>query len=423
MQILPFAPLLAGLALPGVAASAADAGDTTALERRVEQLEQRLQALTLRPQPAPAAGSGGGLRLGLSGLFAFGGSSVDNAELADLEAGGHDPHGNGFTVQNVELSLGAPVDPYFDARANIVYQIDADGETVVELEEAYFVTRGLPAGLQVKGGQYFTEFGRLNNRHPHTWAFADQPVILSRLFGGDGLRGPGARMAWLMPLDWFSELTLGAQNARGETQTSFLYVPGETVAGHTLIDRQGRDLGDLLYTARWLNGLEPSDNLAVNAGLSGAWGPNASGTRTDTAILGADLYMKWQPDYLQHGFPFVSWHAEVLERRYQAGDPGTAGSQRLRDWGLFSQWLWGYRRGWVAGLRWEYASADGADQGDPLRDTRRRLSTNLTWYPTEFSKLRLQYNRDQAGHLAAGHADSLWLQVEFNIGSHMAHQF
>lgn len=429
----PLGPLLVGLAALAPAAHAAEAEDAQTLQQmqqemqqlqqRLQDQERRLQALSRRAQNPSAAGNASGLQVGLSGLFAFGGSSVDNAGLAELEAGGHDPNQNGFTVQNVELSLGAAVDPYFDARANIVYQIDADGETVVELEEAYFITRSLPAGLQVKGGQYFTEFGRLNNRHPHTWAFADQPVILTRLFGGDGLRGPGARVAWLMPLDWFSELTFGAQNARGETQTSFLYAPGEAVAGHTLLDRQVRDLGDLLYTARWLNGTDLSDNLGLNLGLSGAWGPNASGTRSDTAIGGADLYLKWQPDYVQRGFPFVAWHTEVLKRRYQAGDPGAVGSELLRDWGLFSQALWGFRPGWVAGLRWEYASADGGEQSDPLRDTRRRLSTNLTWYPTEFSKLRLQYNRDQAGHLAASHADSLWLQVEFNIGSHMAHRF
>lgn len=90
---------------------------------------------------------------------------------------------------------------------------------------------------------------------------------------------------------------------------------------------------------------------------------------------------------------------------------------------MFSQALWGFKPGWVAGLRWEYATADGDTATDPLRDTRKRLSPNLTWYPTEFSKLRLQYNRDRAEHLADKTADSIWLQVEFNLGAHMAHVF
>lgn len=419
---------------------AADAGvaavtkDTDELQRQIDLLEQRIAELEKRSDqsasqaPAMAAASGpsagsGALQIGLSGLFSGGGSSVDNGALENLQGGAHDPGKNGFSVQNVELSIGAAVDPYFDGQANIIFQIDADGETVVELEEAFFTTRALPWGLQVKGGQYFTEFGRLNKQHPHTWTFVDQPVVLSRFFGGDGLRSQGARLSWLTPTDWYSELIVGIQNPKGETVTSFLNAPGEDIGGHTLIDRDARDFGDLLYTARWLNGFDLSDTVSMNLGISGLWGPNASGNQTDTNIVGADLYLKWQPAYTQRGFPFISWHTEVLKRRYDAGDPGGPNQETLQDWGMFSQALWGFKPGWVAGLRWEYATADGDTATDPLRDTRKRLSPNLTWYPTEFSKLRLQYNRDRAEHLADKTADSIWLQVEFNLGAHMAHVF
>lgn len=414
LYFLPMAIVIGGFMLSSASACAAnDAADKN-------RSAQRPGPDTTMPDTPSVRSGGNPLQIGLSGLFAFGGSSADNDDLAGLQAGGHDPNQNGFTVQNVELSIGATVDPYLDAQANIVFQIDADGETGVELEEAFFITRNLPAGLQVKGGQYFGEFGRQNKQHPHSWAFVDQPVVLSRFFGGDGLRGPGARVSWLMPSTWYSELTLGAQNARGETATSFLYVPGEDVGGYMLIDRKARNLGDLLYLARWLNGVDLSDSISMNAGLSGLWGPNASGTDADTAIYGADLYVKWQPAYVQRGFPFVSWHTEVLKRRYEAGDPV---AETLDDWGLFTQALWGFEPGWVAGLRWEYATADGDTTTDPLRDTRKRLSPNMAWYPTEFSKLRLQYNHDWTEHLSDKTADSLWLQVEFSLGSHMAHTF
>lgn len=407
-------------------------------EQQINALEQRLGGLESKsdksattavapvlalPSPTTATTSNSGFQIGLSGLFAGGGSSVDNDALEGLQAGAHDPNQNGFTVQNVELSIGGTVDPNFDAQANIVFQIDADGETVVELEEAFVTTRSLPWGLQVKGGQYFTEFGRQNSQHPHTWGFVDQPVVLSRLFGGDGLRSQGVRASWLMPADWYSELYFGVQNPKGETATSFLNAPGEDIGGYTLIDRDVRNVGDLLYTARWLNGFDLSDTLSMNLGVSGLWGPNASGTTTDTNIVGADMYMKWQPAYSQRGFPFISWHSEILQRRYEAGDPGDPSRETLKDWGLFTQALWGFKPGWVAGLRAEYASADGNTSTDPLRDTRKRLSPNLTWYPSEYSKLRLQYNRDWTEHLPGKTADSLWLQFEFNLGSHAAHVF
>ncbi len=405
-------------------------------EQQINAMEQRLEGLesisdkstTVAATPdistaSNATAGNSSFQVGLSGLFAAGGSSVDNDALVNIQGGAHDPNQNGFTVQNVELSIGGTVDPYFDAQANIIFQIDADGETVVELEEAFFTTRSLPWGLQVKGGQYFTEFGRQNKKHPHTWSFADQPVVLSRLFGGDGLRSQGARVSWLMPTDWYSELYLGVQNPKGETVNSFFNAPGEVIGGHTLIDRDVRNFGDLLYSGRWLNGFDLSDTVSVNLGVSGLWGPNASGTTTDTYIFGADKYLKWQPAYTQRGFPFISWHTEILKRRYEAGDLSDANHEKLNDWGMFSQALWGFKPGWIVGLRADYASADGNTSTDPLRDTRKRLSPNLTWYPTEYSKLRLQYNRDWAEHLSGKSADSLWLQFEFNLGSHAAHVF
>jgi len=389
----------------------------TALEKRLsETSETSATKLNTTTQ-------GSSLKTGLSGLFTVGGSSVDNDALEGLQAGAHDPNQNGFTVQNVELSIGGTVDTYLDAQANIIFQIDADGETVVELEEAFFTTRSLPWGLQVKGGQYFTEFGRQNKQHPHTWAFVDQPVVLSRFFGGDGLRSQGTRVSWLMPTDWYSEFYLGAQNARGETVTSFLNAPGEDIGGHTLINRDARGSGDLLYSARWLNGMDISDTLSMNLGLSGLWGPNASSTSTETQIYGADLYLKWQAATSQRGFPFAAWHTEALQRRYEAGAPGDSTREILKDRGMFTQVLWGFTPGWIAGLRWETASAEGDTRSDPLRDTRKRLSPNLTWYPSEYSKVRLQYNRDWTEHLADKTADTLWLQVEFSLGSHMAHTF
>ena len=375
---------------------------------------------------APSTGLGGGsiIQLGLSGLFAAGGSSLENAALQNLQAGGHDPNRNGFTVQNVELTIGAAVDPYFDAQANFIFLIDADGETVVELEEAYLTTRALPYGLQFKAGQFYTEFGRQNKLHPHSWSFVDQPLILSRFFGPDSLRSQGARLSWLMPTDWYSELTFAMQNASGETVTSFLFGPGEEVGGHTLTDRSARNFSDLLYSARWMNGLDLTDSISANIGVSALWGPNASGRDTNTRIFGADFYAKWQPAVTQRGFPFVSLHTEVLQRRYEAGDALDPTRETLKDWGMFSQALWGFKPGWVAGLRWEYAGAKGNTALDPLRDTRKRLSPNLTWYPTEFSKLRLQYNRDWFQHLpGTPTASALWLQIEFSLGSHTAHVF
>ena len=106
-------------------------------------------------QPLTVARSGASyLNLSFDGMFAVGGSSAQDIEA--LEFGGHDPKQNGFTVQNLEMTLDGKVDPYFKGQANIVLQIDPNGETAVEAEEAFLETISLPWNLQVKAGQYYT---------------------------------------------------------------------------------------------------------------------------------------------------------------------------------------------------------------------------------------------------------------------------
>ncbi len=48
-------------------------------------------------------------------------------------------------------------------------------------------------------------------------------------------------------------------------------------------------------------------------------------------------------------------------------------------------------------------------------------STNVTCFPTESSKLRLPYNRDELA--SPIDANSLWLQRESLLGAHAAHKF
>jgi hypothetical protein len=45
----------------------------------------------------------------------------------------------------------------------------------------------------------------------------------------------------------------------------------------------------------------------------------------------------------------------------------------------------------------------------------------LTFYPSEFSKIRLQYNYDRGEFFGTEH--SIWLQLEFLLGAHGAHKF
>jgi hypothetical protein len=377
------------------------------------------------------------MNLSLDGLFAAGASTARSIDA--LEPGGHDPKQRGFTVQNLEATFDGAVDPFFRGQANLIFQVDSAGESRLELEEAYLTTVALPGNLQVKAGQFFTEFGRLNAMHPHTWAFVDQPLVNGRFFGPDGLRNPGGRLSWLMPTPFYSELFLAVQDSHGETAASFRNDNGGNARfGRPVSAGTVQSVGDLLFAPRYALSFDLSDTQTLLLGASAALGPNGSisstGGRasTDTQVYGLDWFWKWKSSNQHGGFPFVSWQTEAMLRRYEvsgfSGPPGPgnpSGSlpdENLLDYGMYSQLAWGFRKGWVAALRGDYvAGRRAAFYPDPDRERRWRLSPNLTWFPSEFSKIRLQYNYDTRETLGVDH--SVWLQFEFLLGSHGAHKF
>jgi hypothetical protein len=405
--------------------------DETALERVERELAETQAAVrALEAKQPEGAGARSNPNISLDGLFAAAAST--EPDLGTLETGAHDPNQRGFTLQNLELTLGGSVDPYFTAIAHIIYQIDQEGESTLEVEEAYMTSTALPHNLQLRAGQFFTQFGRLNPTHPHAWAFVDQPLVNGRMFGGDGLRQTGLQLAYLAPLPVYTEAIVAVQNSQGETAFSFRNVPGEDLYGRTLIERQVEGIGDLLISPRLATSFNPSDTQTVLLGLSGAFGPNGSGDSARTQIYGIDLYYKWKPLRTVKGWPFVAWQTEVMTRRYDnaavADDPATVSvdeslpAEVLRDWGIYSQVVWGFTPRWVTGLRGDYVAGKEGDLTDPLRERRVRVSPDLTFYPSEFSKWRLQYNWDHL-QTQADNVHSVFLQWEFLLGSHGAHAF
>lgn len=389
------------------------------------------------------------------------------AGLLTLQGGGHDPRKRGFTLAQLELSAAGAVDPWFTAETHLLFFLDPiEGETSVELEEAFMTTTFLPYGFALEVGQSFTEFGVVNPTHPHVWDWMDQPIVLSRLFGPDGMRGVGARLDWLTPLPWFSELSVGMQNAGGETMVSFLandeVYEEAAPAGRPFLEQDVRNLGDFVYHGRWANGFDLSDNIAVKIGASGIWGPNATGSDGWTTIYGGDLVVLWRPETQRQGYPFVKFQGEVLGRTFHADralaiheetdEMGNVETEvnfldkdDVTDWGFYTQLsggLWTRWGGVQAGLRYEYVTGDGsptvaavgeardfellgaiARRDDPLRADRHRLSPMIAWRPSEFSRVRLQYNYDRASWLPGDEAHTLWVGFDFLLGTHPAHRF
>ncbi|RKH28376.1 zinc-regulated TonB-dependent outer membrane receptor [Corallococcus praedator] len=359
------------------------------------------------PLRLPNAITGGTSFLNLSFILDLAVAAFSSKE--PLQGGAHDPTQNGFNLQQLELSIGSVVDPYFRFDSNIVFS-----QFGVEIEEAYVTTLDLPANLQVRAGQFLTRFGRLNSTHPHAWDFVDQPFVMSRVFGAEGNRGLGVEGSWLTPLPWYVEVIGSATDAKGEaTARSFFGSSNERVLSPL----------DFQLTGAVKQFFPLSDDLSLLWGLSAATGPNPTGYRNHTSVYGTDVYLKFRP-ITEASAQQLVLQAEVLYRRRQAPE------DLLSDWGGYAQTVWRFSNRWATGVRYEFGTPAKTQEGrvanDPLDPEwiadRQRITAAVTFWPTEFSRLRLQAATDRVGWRATPDY-SAFLALEVVTGAHGAHAF
>ena len=326
-----------------------------------------------------------------------------------LQSGAHDPQKNGFTLQQLEMSISKAVDPYFRFDGNVVFS-----QFGVEVEEAYATTIALPGNLQLRAGQFLTRVGRLNPTHPHSWDFVDQPFVVGRLFGAEGNRGLGLEASYLAPLPWYVEIVGSLTDAAGEGTARSFY-GGEDLGVRSPLDLQSTIAAKQFFPL--------SEDWSLAWGLSGAFGPNPTGHGNRTDIYGSDLYLKYRPiTYGSH--TVVSLQAEWFHRRRQV--PGDL----LRDLGGYAYLFWRFALRWGGAVRYEHGSPSwnrtgniGDDYLDPFwKAHRQRVSANVTFRPTEFSRLRLQGSSDLLGWNNRVNW-ALFMAAEFVVGAHGAHKF
>jgi hypothetical protein len=379
---------------------------TPPVDLTLDEIERALAAdeapgVTPRPSPPTRTVAGSGLmNPDISVILDFA-AAVFTTE-APLQTGAHDPMETGFHLQQVEVAFSHNVDPYFRFDSFLIFT-----QFGVEVEEAYGTTLALPLNSQVRLGQFLTRFGRFNATHPHAWMFVDQMLTHGKFFGGENNRGPGVETSVLLPLPWYIEVVGSATDARGGATARSFY--GGTRAPI-------RSPADLQYTTAIKQFFPLSDHWSLSWGLSGAFGPNPTGRGNRSDIYGTDLYLKWRPITAAGDLRQVSYQTELLHRRRQI--PGGL----LADHGLYQYLIWRFAQRWDTGVRHEWVSGLPDDPLDPdWTSNRQRFSGQLTFFPTEFSRLRAQVNHDRPGW-----TDPYWgafFAVELSIGAHGAHAF
>lgn len=440
--------LSAGFGLALMLPSVAHSADDTELQRiraeirelretyeaRIRALEQRLEQVRGAVPPPTVQGRGATrgafnpeISLILSGRYAR--TSQDPATYAitgfplpgDVEAG---PGERGLSLGESELGITASIDPYLRGMLRLALAPD----NTVAVEEANVQTTSLSHGLTVKAGRFFSGIGYLNEQHPHVWDFVDAPIayqaFLGRQFGDDGIQ-----LRWVAPTETFVEL--GAEAGRGRSYAA-THRGGNGVGAYALYGHLGGDVGD---SNSWRAGMSmlrasPRDQRTAAIDLHGAEVVNGFTGRSTTWI--ADFVWRWAPggDPSRRNFKL---QAEYL-RRSQSGEltyaldgPAVADAFRAVQSGWYLQGVYQFMPRWRAGLRVDRLARGSVDYtgnaaslAAPAYDPRRH-SLMVDYSPSEFSRFRIQFARDESRQ---GQPDNqIFLQYQTSLGAHGAHRF
>lgn len=412
-------------------------------EERLQQLEKRLvetegkAAQASAPAPASVATARTApsqtaynpeISLILQGRYLA--SDFEEKRIPGFLAGGHDEGSpRGFSLDHTELVMSASVDPYFRGYLNLAI---ADEE--VALEEAWFQTLGLGFGLTLKGGRFLSGIGYVNQQHPHAWDFADQNLAYQAMFG-ESYINDGLQLKWIAPASLLVEL--GFEAGRG---SSF---PGSDTNDNgfgswSVFAHVGGDVGE---SHSWRAGASflTTDARDREAHTGDVNEVEAETLFTgDSKIWGLDFVWKWAPDGnpKERNFKF---QAEYLKRdedgELTCADnsadggacTGIADAYSSAQSGWYAQAVYQFMPRWRVGYRYDRLDPDTPDYGannDVIErpDHRPYRHTAMADYsPSEFSRLRLQYTRDET---MQDTADNVWvLQYIMSLGAHGAHKF
>lgn len=320
-----------------------------------------------------------------------------------------------------ELVFDAYLNPY--AKGYFTLALAEEG---MELEEGYFtLLRGLPGGLNFKGGKYRAGFGKLNAVHPHTYPFFERFRVLSTyLPGEEAFNETGISLSERLPSPGESSLTASVDWLQGD---SFRRPREATDDGNDPLaagedgDRAGESRPAVL--GRLSAFTMVGERSGLEMGMSAAHGTNNVAAAARTTVWGADAkaklwaseraYLLLQAEALQLRRDDAGWDAETVTYQLERIDPW--GWYAFADWNINPRWNVGgsYERFQRddAERRWDHAV--GLFAGYALME--------------ETTAFRLGWERFQAA--AAGEepapeaVDTFTLRVIFSMGPHKAHQF
>jgi len=250
--------------------------------------------------------------------------------------------------------------------------------------------------------------------------WVDRPLVNVSLLGGeDGIRDTGFSISHLLPSIGGLYLDATGELYRGNSSVIFqqksrndLTSVGHLRAYRDLSESTNLDLGVSFsrghhapaeVTGPYLIA-DPGEAAPANVTLlSGA------GNFLVSRIYGADAALRWKPLRRSIYHSFVGRTELVWHHREEPEGLRTA-------FGYYASAEYQLARRWFAGFR--------IDQSQRLfgpSATDRQQSALVTYWPSEFSQIRIQYRHGDYKDI--GVSNELLFQLQFSIGSHGAHPF
>lgn len=271
---------------------------------------------------------------------------------------------------------------------------------------------------------------------------------MSRLiFGDHGLKEDGIQFSWTPPTSHYTRI--GFEVLQGETEGIAQYEGAQGSVSGT--DRRLRNSsGPRLFTAFAKYAPDLGYSHALQFGLFGGYSKKFQRTIEHSTryedhdgkafFTGGDLVYKYDSGNA-YGVGNLVLQGEYTYRQrdlnrqdiyfqptdgFQSGDVRNVSSFKEKQDAFYIQGVYGVAERLTTGLRYEIAgltNKTGRGSGESFDDSR-RYSANLTFDPTEFSRLRLEYSY---GDFAVGgereRFNQIFLQFILSLGVHGAHLF
>ena len=310
-----------------------------------------------------------------------------------------------FFAREFEISLVSNLDPFSRAKVFVSRHFsggefepfagaeDEHSDEGFTIEEGYVEWIGLVGGLSLKLGKFQQQFGQMNRWHSHALPFQTRSLSHLAFVGEEALSQAGASVHWLLPIGGGAgtyEATV--EVTRSENETLFGDSGRPSVLGH--------------LNAFWA--LSPSTDLDL--GLSWINGSYEDPTTLiDRNLLGAEVAFTWRPP-ARARYRGVTFRGGMMVLDGLVPEAPAAGDDRaLGFWGGVETRL---SESWLVGAR-----ADRVESPVDPDQTAWLVSPTLTWWQSEFVRLRLEY--DLLGRSAvASNEGRFVLQATFAMGPH-----